>query len=238
MSAPETEPHSSAEYLHTEFLDRIAHDLRGPVGVTSGALDEIEIALGPDAEALRTYLQMARRGMGRVLRIADRLRRTSQLEAGTVRWTKSLVDLRDLTRAVVTETEELEARRRVGVTVSFAAEPCWVMVDADWMGVAIAELVGNAIRFARSTVSVRTESLAEEAVVTIIDDGPGFSGPTTARFTPPSEKRGVGLSMPLARDVIAGHEGRLEVTASHAHDADAKGARVVLLLPIQTKRPA
>ena len=232
VSAPDTEPASLApSYLRTGFLERLAHELRGPVGVTSGALDEIELAVDADAEQVQTYFLMARRGMRRVLRLAERLQRTAQLEGGMVEWAMTPIDLRALAEQAAKESELLEARRSVRVNVSCSEEACPVAVDAPWMQFAIADLVGNAIRFARSSVSVRCAAAAEVVTVTITDDGPGFTGPPGPRFEPPAERRGVGLTLPLVRDVVAAHGGRLDLDGPRDPGASASGAIVVVTLP-------
>lgn len=228
--APPAQPERA--YLKTEFLDRLAHELRGPAGVTSGALDEIELAVGPEADKLRTYFLMARRGMQRILRIAERLERTAQLERGEIAWAKAPTDLRALAEQAAQQAELLEARRSVRVSVSQADEACPVAADPKWMVAAIAEVVGNAIRFARSLVSVHTGASADEVRVTIADDGPGFTGPAAPRFEPPAGKRGVGLSLPLVCEVLASHGGRIEIDGVRTAVANGlSGAHVVLVLP-------
>lgn len=233
MSPPAVIPAASkVAYLQTEFLERVAHELRGPAGVTSGALDEIELALGPDAEKVRAYFLMARRGMQRVLRTAQRLERTAQLERGSVEWAKVPTDLRALSQQAAREAELLEGRRGVRVEVSSSEEACSVAADPGWMLAAIGEVVDNAIRFARSVVSVRTEACGSEVTITTTDDGPGFAGPAAPRFEPPFGRRGVGLSLALVSDVIAAHGGQLEINGVRKDgEAAAPGAHVVLTLP-------
>src|SRR5690606_33938923 len=86
----------SARYVRTELLERIAHELRGPAGVTLGALDEIERVLASvEGEDARALLLMARRGIRRILRTAERLTRTAQLEAGPVQLSSAHHDVRD-----------------------------------------------------------------------------------------------------------------------------------------------
>ena len=240
MSAPDIAPVPlDPPYLQTGFLERLAHELRGPVGVTSGALDEIELAVDADAEEVRTYFLMARRGMRRVLRLAERLQRTAQLEGGKVEWTMTPLDLRALVEQAAKESELLEARRSVRVDVSCSEEVCSVAVDSPWIQFAIADLVGNAIRFARSAVSVHCAASADDVTITITDDGSGFKGTPGQRFEPPTEKRGVGLTLPLVRDVVTAHGGRLELDGARDPGAKASsGAIVVVTLPRSTRSEA
>jgi two-component system, OmpR family, sensor histidine kinase TctE len=232
MSTPELRPNSPVAYLQTGFLERLAHELRGPIGVTSGVLDEIELALGADAEKVRAYLLMARRGTERVLRTVERLQRTAQLEGGALDWAKTPTDLRGLVAEAVKRTELLEARRCVCVTVSSGEEACRVSVDSEWMRTAVAEVVSNAIRFARARVLIHTEASAGHVQVVVADDGPGFAGPIAHRFEPPSDARGVGLSLPLVSDVVAAHGGRIELGGSRTSEgSQPTGAHVALILP-------
>ncbi|MCA9586169.1 MAG: HAMP domain-containing histidine kinase [Myxococcales bacterium] len=219
-------------YLRTEFLERIAHELRGPAGVTSGALDEIDLAVSADATQLREYLGMARRGVQRVLRVAERLQRTAQLERGQVEWAMAPTDLRRVVEQAASQAGLLEGRRGVRVDVSCSDDPCPVSVDPAWIRFSVAELVGNAIRFARSATTVECSISGDEVTVTIADDGPGFARAPANRFEPPLDRRGVGLSLHLVRDAVAAHGGRLELDAARGSgEAELSGARVVLALP-------
>jgi CheY-like chemotaxis protein len=65
--------------LTPAFLNKVAHDLRGPAGVVTGALDELELALGPELAATHAMLLgMARRGAQKVLKVAEMLSETAE----------------------------------------------------------------------------------------------------------------------------------------------------------------
>ena len=133
-------PHADTDfYLRTELLERIAHELRGPTGVTLGALDEIErlLARSECEEESRALISMARRGARRVLRTAERLTRTAQLEAGHTHMAATLLDVREIVARVARDTEQLEGRSAVRVELVTAAQPCVAHVDANWLGVAL-----------------------------------------------------------------------------------------------------
>ncbi|RYE87602.1 MAG: hypothetical protein EOO75_14265, partial [Myxococcales bacterium] len=102
-------------YLRTQFLERVAHELRGPAGVTLGALAELEAALGDRAAEFTPLLTMARRGVNRIVRSAERLQQTGQLSARRADFSRLEVDVAPLVGRAVTEAEGLEARRKVQV---------------------------------------------------------------------------------------------------------------------------
>jgi signal transduction histidine kinase len=226
---PQQDP--SHAYLRTTFLERIAHELRGPAGVTQGALDEIERVLGPKADDVRPYLAMARRGIGRVLRSADRLQRTAHFEARRETGLKAPTDLRHLVSSATREADGIEARRSVRVELTECELPCIVDADVPWLYAAIGEIVGNAIRFARASVLIDTRVVDAEATLTVLDDGPGFGGPLPLRFQPPFPRRGLGLSLPLVGDIVDAHAGKLEIHDRRA-TSEISGTRVVLALKL------
>jgi|HubBroStandDraft_1064217.scaffolds.fasta_scaffold19628_5 signal transduction histidine kinase len=239
MVAPSEPPADSAQaYLRTTFLERIAHDLRGPAGVAAGALDEIERAMGSQADEVRPFFSMARRGLGRILRSADRLQRTAHFEGRASGGVRAATDLRQLVAAAARDAEELEARRSIRVEVAACDQPCLVMADVPWVRAAISELVCNAIRFARANVSVDTRLVDGEASVTVIDDGPGFAGPVPRRFEPPYPRAGLGLSLPLVNDVVQAHAGRLSIHDRKSDENAVSGTRVVIALALQVPSSA
>lgn len=220
-------------YLRTAFLERIAHELRGPAGVTRGALDEIERALGPQADQVKPFFAMARRGIGRILRSADRLQRTAHFEAQRGGATTAPIDLRTLAAEATREAEDIEARRNIRVQLVACEQPCLVAADRLWLMVAIHEIVGNAIRFARAGVHVETGIANSEASVTVLDDGPGFAGPAPRRFEPPFPRRGLGLSLALASDIVEAHAGRLSFHDRKAENEES-GTRVIVALKLHS----
>jgi len=221
----------NSEYLRTAFLERIAHDLRGPAGVATGALDEIERALGPKAEEIGPLLRMARRGLGRILRSAERLDRTSHLEAKDPTWEMASCDLHRTIHQAVRDTQRIEGRERVVVEYTSGDSPCMLNADASWLRAALAEIVSNAIRFARSRVVIETREMETEVQIVVSDDGPGFSGPIEPRFERASTRRGLGLSLPIVQDVVLAHGGRIDFQDRNRDVAGQSGTDVTVILP-------
>lgn len=210
-----------SRYLRTELLERIAHELRGPTGVTLGALDELERALGPElVEQNRVLFAMARRGARRVLRTADRLTRTSLLESGSPHIGRSLGDLRAVLQTAVQDAEQVEGRSSVRVAMELPGEPCLAKFDAAWMTTALGELVAQAIRCARRNVTVALSQLEGKVRLSVTDDRAVVSDTPAARFVSLQDRRDASLAWPLICDVARAHEGEL----SSEPVCDANGA--------------
>ena len=222
---------SSGPLLTSEFLDGVAHELRGPAGVTLGALDEIELLLGPEAERIKPLLLIARRGTRRMLRTADRLQLTGRLEAKRLDWEPESVELGPLIERAAREAEELEGRRAVHVSMLLPDRPIRVRVDPSWLRAVVLELVGHAIRRASSSVSIAAQAKAGAVEITISDDGADRPKRVTQGGAPRSA-HGPGLSLSLARNIAAVHGGSLRVEQRQARDPNQQGASLHLVFPL------
>ena len=207
----ETPRVSQSTYLRTTFLEGLAHELRGPSGVTLGALDELELALGEHAAAHATLFAMARRGVRRVLRSAERLSRTAQLELPGHMLAREEVDLTKLVERSAKEAELVEARRGVKVELTLPEGKQVARVDPSWLGAAMAEMVGAALRSARRSVMVELQQSGDVFRFVVCDDGVAGGLPRTRRFEASEDRRDAGLAFPMIKEVAEAHGGELSL---------------------------
>jgi signal transduction histidine kinase len=219
---------SQNTYLKTSFLEALAHELRGPSGVTLGALDELELALGEAAQAHASLFAMARRGVRRVLRTTDRLSRSAQLEQSGFAPALEEADLSALVERSAREAELVEARRGVKLEITRPQDPVLARVDATWLGAAISEVVAAALRAARRSVLIELQTNGDGHRVIICDDGPITSLPRLRRFEPSDDRRDAGLAFPLVKEVVDGHRGELSLKSG-----ETAGLLCVISLPAQ-----
>lgn len=210
-SEGETPRVSQSSYLRTAFLESLAHELRGPSGVTLGALDELELALGEAAKEHAMLFAMARRGIRRVLRSAERLSRTAQLEASSYVVSLEETDMCSLVARAVKDAELVEQRRGVKVDITLPEAVVMARVDASWLGMAFAELVGAALRSARRSVLVELQQTSDGCRFVVCDDGVSSAPPRLRRFEQSEDRRDAGLVFPMVKEVAEAHRGELSV---------------------------
>ncbi len=116
-----------------------------------------------------------------------------------------------------------------------------VVGDRDQLARAIGNVVDNAARHARSTVTLAVREDGGAAVVSVADDGPGipperrdevferFSRLDGARTAPTG---GAGLGLAIAREIVVAHGGTIAVDPAHG-----PGARLVITLPLAPAPP-
>ncbi|MEO7329740.1 MAG: HAMP domain-containing sensor histidine kinase, partial [Minicystis sp.] len=198
------------------FFASVAHDLRSPLGVVSEALSELRTAFTNQlTDEHRLLGNLADRGLLRLHRIAETLSLTASLEAGTMELRRLPLDLVALLRAATASATAIEPRREVALVCDLPEESCLVMADVDRLTRAIAELVINAVRFARKAAKVRLELGPGTVRVHIEDDGQGVPVERRAtlfvRFAPRASRSGLGVRLCNAYDVITAHGGQLEL---------------------------
>jgi K+-sensing histidine kinase KdpD len=206
-----------------DWGERVAHELRGPAGVTLGAIDELELALGAQAENHRALLAMARRGVGKVLRTAERLSKKSQLDSGRAVMAATQVDLRELVARAGKDAEQMEARRGIEVKVEAGDTPQLATLDESWALTAVTELVSLGIRAARREVRITLTREGERARVAVTDDGRPPASPVQSGHASPADRRSACLSVPLTQGIARALGAELTI------DAAAAGNRRVLL---------
>jgi signal transduction histidine kinase len=126
--------------------------------------------------------------------------------------------------------------------------PVVVDGDADALRRVAINLINNAVRYASGEVAidVRPDTRQGRAValLTIEDDGPGIPEHERQRvfdrFYRVQESRsretgGTGLGLPIVRDIVRAHAGRVQLAAR----ADGEpGLRAIVVLPAVTTPPA
>ncbi|WP_370249892.1 sensor histidine kinase [Nocardioides sp.] len=146
-------------------------------------------------------------------------------------------DLRvvDLDDAVHTEVDRMR-RLHPGIVLDrHGVGAGQVRGDAVLLGRVVANLLRNAVRHARSTVTVTLAERDGEVELVVSDDGPGVPPDERERvferFTRLDEARsrdvgGAGLGLAIVHDVVVTCGGRV-----HVEDAETGGARFVVRLP-------
>ncbi|MCY3818080.1 MAG: HAMP domain-containing sensor histidine kinase [Gammaproteobacteria bacterium] len=204
------------EQTHEEqelFLATAAHDLRTPMAVLRTRLEEL-----PDSETKETLRDDTRR----MSSLVDQLLRLMQIR--TNRALTDQVDLVTVARDVVAERAPLSIDR--GVDIELESEPKSLTVNghAGLVGVAIANLVDNAISFSKpgDTLKVRVHGTGRVAVR---DCGPGIPSSELERiFEPfaknPPNRQGHGLGLAIVRAIMAAHGGEVSVRNLEGGGAD------------------
>lgn len=212
-----------------QFVSDASHELRSPLTVIQ---QHAELAsLHPGSVSAGELAEVVLSEGARLQGLVGDLLLLARLEEGA-HHIHQVVDLDDLA------LDEVHRARQSPVRVDGSAiSTARVDGDARQLGQVVRNLVDNAVRHARSRVSV---SLAESdgfAELVVDDDGngvpPRHRTQVFDRFVRLDEARarddgGAGLGLAIVREIVGAHRGSVTV-----EDAPAGGARFVVRLPLR-----
>ena len=199
------------------FVADASHELRTPLAVMRSELD-----VSLDADGLSSeegeVLESVRDEVDRMSRIVERLLILARIDEGQLRLLRAPVGLGDVVEAVVRRLRPLADAKAITVTIE--GDDTRVSADRERLVLAVETLVENAIKYTApgGRVRISIERRADEAVVTVADEGPGMPAEAIPlifeRFYRLDAARtrsegGSGLGLAICREIMQAHGGRV-----------------------------
>jgi two-component system, OmpR family, sensor histidine kinase KdpD len=230
--ALEAETLRRSDAMKTAVLRAVSHDLRTPLmailtSASALAREDLELGREDRRELATTILGEA----GRLDRLVANLLDLSRLQAGAAQPEPDVWPVDDL---VVQALDDVgEASQRVEVT--FPDESPAVRADASQIERVLANLIENALKYSppEEPVHVQVTSTPSEALVRVVDHGPGIAYADRERIFEPFQRatdgavRGAGLGLAIARGFAEANGGRVR-----AESREGQGSTFVLALPV------
>jgi two-component system, OmpR family, sensor kinase len=204
---------AQAREAQQRFIADAAHELRTPMAALRV---QAQVVLRADNDAERNEtLQELIAGIDRNTRMAEQLLELARVDSRQLHAGVNLAtfDLRELAEAAVQQTRSLAARRQVAVHCGF--EPALVRSDPAMLGVAVRNLLDNAIRYSPpgSRVELTTATAGAGVSLCVQDQGPGLSPEEVQRALEPfvrltnGHETGSGLGLSIVKRVctLLGH---------------------------------
>ncbi len=225
-----------ADELKSALLAAVSHDLRTPLAAivaTAGNLREEDVAW--TARERHDFAAAIEGEARRLDRLVTNLLDVSRIEAGGLRPRLGWYDLGALVDEVLGHSRQLLAHHRVVV----AAEDDLPPLALDYVQIAqvLVNLLENATKYAPAgtTVCLGARRVADEVVVTVMDEGPGLPAGAGDRLFAPFYRagepgrgpHGTGLGLAVARGFVAAHGGRI-----WGENRPEGGARFAFALPL------
>jgi signal transduction histidine kinase len=206
------------------FTANAAHELRAPLTRLRNRL-ETALEAGRDAEPDSKTLEALLADVDRLSAMVSGLLRLAHSEGGLEPERVAEVDLAALLEAVAEFFEPLAEEK--GVTLRRGPmHPALVRGDPAWLHQLFANLVDNAVKFTPAGGAVELEAALEgpAVVVKVHDTGRGIAAEDLERIFDPfhrggvsAEVEGVGLGLPLARQIARAHGGDIALDSAPGH---------------------
>jgi two-component system sensor histidine kinase KdpD len=222
-----------SDTVKTAVLRAASHDLRSPltaIRVAAESLTNPELALSE--EDARRQLETVYVESRRLDRLVANLLDLSRLEAGAAGPHPELVSVDELVGQALAQLGELGDR----VHVQLPDDVPLVEVDPRQVERALVNLLENAVRFSppREDVHVRVTATRKEAIVRVVDHGPGIAeGDFEHLFDAfafehdGDERHGTGLGLAIVRGFTEANGGRV-----WAESRPGQGATFALAFPL------
>jgi signal transduction histidine kinase len=223
----------SGHAVQRQFVGDASHELRSPLTAIISALDvavahpevfDLDLAtstLVPEAERMRV--------------LVEDLMLLARADEGRLAMHREPIGLDDIAKG------EVVRQRRMGHRdIDVVAEPTALRGDGAALSRLVRNLLENAVRHARSRVTVTVTANGEHGVLTVADDGPGIPERDRVRafdrFVRLDSDRarssgGTGLGLAIVAEIATAHGG-----AAWIHDRPGGGTVVTVQLPL-TKLP-
>ena len=212
---------SQMDLYRDQFVGVLAHDLRNPLSAIKMGATVLTMAAENDQRHARVASNILRSAarMGRM--IEDVLDFTRERLGGAIPLKRERMDLEQLCREVVLEAKA--AHDNVVLNCEFTGELTgeW---DRDRLAQVLSNLIGNAIEHGDGdAVSVVARGQSEDVVIEVHNTGVPIPNEALGTIFEPlvhrplegaSARNNVGLGLFIARAIVTGHGGKIDVASS------------------------
>ncbi|HEV3225341.1 MAG TPA: HAMP domain-containing sensor histidine kinase, partial [Acidimicrobiales bacterium] len=221
--------------VERQFLLSVSHDLRTPLTSIRGYAEAIADGAIPDPASGGTVILSEAR---RLERLVGDLLDLAKLESRSFSLTRAPVDLVDVAAGTADGFRPEAADAGVTVEVLTPNDPVVVEGDADRLAQITANLVQNALKYARTRIRISVETANGWARLAVSDDGPGiaiedlphvFERLYVSRHQPQRKEVGSGLGLAIVRELATAMGGTVDASANAGG-----GACLALVLPLSS----
>ncbi len=200
-----------------ELIAILSHDLRNPLGAISTAAD---LMLGEsDENELKRWIDIIKRNAETSLRLIEDIFEMENIAAGKFDLHLKKHDLNRILRETVDSFSAAAKEKDISLKFEPSKETAELYFDDGRILQVVSNLLGNALKFTpqKGSVSLTLTLTADEAVVSVRDNGPGIAPDKQElifdRFSQISskERKGLGLGLYISKIFVMAHEGRIWV---------------------------
>jgi PAS domain S-box-containing protein len=212
--------------IKSEFVSVVSHELRTPLAVIKEAIRIIaDKVVGPITNKQREVLRRANDNVERLNKIIEELLDISRIESGKLKLHYSLVNMNDLLREFSEFFRQLAEKRNIKLTYKLPASQVNIFLDAERISQVLNNLITNALKFTENggKITVGLQILENNIQVYVCDNGIGIAkqdlSKLFSKFTQFSKdketvRKGIGLGLAIAKELIDMHNGNIWAVSS------------------------
>jgi signal transduction histidine kinase len=236
----------------SDFVSIVSHELRTPLTSVLGfariVKKKFEKAIYPNLQnndnktqksinQIRSYLETIESEGDRLTHLIDDLLDITKIESGELEWKMESVSLSNVFQRAKNMTKSLLEKYDLRLIEDIESGLPEVVGDKYRLEQLVINLVSNAAKFTeKGSITYRASSIKNEIVVSIIDTGIGIAEANLDRIferfkqsgdTLKDRPKGTGLGLPICKEIVEGHGGRIWVESKQG-----EGSNFSFALPI------
>lgn len=225
--------------LQSEFVSTVSHEFRTPLTSIRQLSEMLAKGRVPTDDARQQSYDILSHESERLQRLVESLLDFGRIEAGAMKYCFERLDAASLVDDVVEGFRETAAAHGFQIDVKRADARAIVRADRDALGLAVRNLLDNAVKYSPECRTVWVEALRIEGrlAVRVRDRGIGIpladQRSVFDRFVRGSVSRdagvkGTGIGLTLARHIVAAHHGEIRLEST-----PGQGSTFTILLPLE-----
>jgi signal transduction histidine kinase/tetratricopeptide (TPR) repeat protein len=225
--------------LQSEFVSTVSHEFRTPLTSIRQLSEMLARGRVPTEDLRQQSYDILSRESERLQRLVESLLDFGRIEAGAMKYNVERLDGASLVDDIVEGFQETAGAQGFRIDVKRTDAPAFVRADRDALGLAIRNLLDNAVKYSPACRTVWVETLPVDGRLGIRVRDRGVGIPLAEqrsifdRFVRGSVSRdagvkGTGIGLTLARHIVTAHHGEIRLES-----APGQGSTFTILLPLE-----
>jgi two-component system phosphate regulon sensor histidine kinase PhoR len=217
--------HKQIDRMKSDFVAMVAHELRAPLASIEQMIYASSLACTSKNDVCERTLDRMTARTTELIQLIENLLNLSKLESGRVPLNLEPVRGDEVVREVVDQLGPAAGKKGIGLSLDVPPDVWWLNADREYLHVAVANVIENAIKYTPQggSVDVSTRVEAGLAKIRVRDSGIGISAQDLPfifdRFFRAKNQstRGItgsGLGLSLVEKVVEDHHGHVEVEST------------------------
>lgn len=222
---------STAEAMKNEFISSVSHELRTPLTAIKGWAETIYMENDP--ETIHKGMAVIINETERLSRMVEELLDFSRMQSGHFTLQRSTMDILAELGDAVLIYQDKAAKEQIAISYEEPEMLPFVYGDKNRIRQVFINIIDNAVKYSDpgGSVSIKASEENGRIVVVVQDNGCGIKEADlpkikTKFYKPNHTRRGSGIGLAVADEIISAHGGTLEIESE-----EGKGTRVTITLP-------
>ncbi|MDE5558909.1 MAG: HAMP domain-containing histidine kinase [Ruminococcus sp.] len=229
---------SNTEAMKNEFISSVSHELRTPLTAIKGWAETLMIDSDSNPDTVRKGVGVIVNETERLSQMVEELLDFSRMQSGHFTLQAENMDiLAELGDAVWIYSDKAR-RENMKIIYNDPEMLPFVFGDKNRIRQVFINVIDNAVKYssAGDTITINASESDGKIIVTVSDTGCGIkesdlSKVKTKFYKANHTRRGSGIGLAVADEIIAMHEGTMDISSA----GEGKGTTVTIVLPAKTQ---